>query len=219
MTTSVRIPEETQRRLDALAERTHRSRSFYLREAIERGLPQVEWEYDIALRASERCATGAVASPKPWLRVVAEHGLDEWSCTRTPPGRCYNLARKDNGRWPSGSPTTWPMPMSNGPVTPVHAWKGLTSPLTGLWRYRIGDWRVVVDIYDDRLVILALDIEHRSRVYRGVGAPLEGGRRAGGGGGGGLRHPDGTVATREGYRSHNVRCCVEGRPEFRGRCG
>jgi len=24
----------------------------------------------------------------------------------------------------------------------------------------------VVDIYDDRLVILALDIEHRSRVYR-----------------------------------------------------
>jgi mRNA interferase RelE/StbE len=35
-----------------------------------------------------------------------------------------------------------------------------------LWRYRIGDWRVVVDIYDDRLVILALDIEHRSRVYR-----------------------------------------------------
>ena len=38
MTTSVRIPEETQRRLDALAERTHRSRSFYLREAIERGL-------------------------------------------------------------------------------------------------------------------------------------------------------------------------------------
>jgi len=44
--------------------------------------------------------------------------------------------------------------------------KGLTGPLAGLWRYRIGDWRVVVDIYDDRPVILALDIEHRSRVYR-----------------------------------------------------
>ncbi|HOF63489.1 MAG TPA: type II toxin-antitoxin system RelE/ParE family toxin [Dermatophilaceae bacterium] len=44
--------------------------------------------------------------------------------------------------------------------------KGLTGPLTGLWRYRIGDWRVVVDIYDARMVILALDIEHRSRVYR-----------------------------------------------------
>ncbi len=44
--------------------------------------------------------------------------------------------------------------------------KGLTGPLTGLWRYRIGDWRVIVDIHDDRMVILALDIEHRSRVYR-----------------------------------------------------
>ena len=43
---------------------------------------------------------------------------------------------------------------------------GLAGPLTGLWRYRVGDWRVVVDIYDDRMVILALDIEHRSRVYR-----------------------------------------------------
>lgn len=36
--------------------------------------------------------------------------------------------------------------------------KGLAGPLTGLWRYRVGDWRVVVDIYDDRMVILALDI-------------------------------------------------------------
>jgi mRNA interferase RelE/StbE len=44
--------------------------------------------------------------------------------------------------------------------------KNLTGPLAGLWRYRIGDWRVVVDIHDDRMIILALDIEHRSRVYR-----------------------------------------------------
>lgn len=44
--------------------------------------------------------------------------------------------------------------------------KALAGPLAGLWRYRVGDWRVVVDIHDDRLVILALDIDHRSRVYR-----------------------------------------------------
>ena len=44
--------------------------------------------------------------------------------------------------------------------------KGLTGPLTGLWRYRVGDWRIVADIYDERMVIFALDIEHRSRVYR-----------------------------------------------------
>ncbi len=44
--------------------------------------------------------------------------------------------------------------------------KGLTGPLAGLWRYRVGDWRVVVDIHDDRMIIVALDIDHRSQVYR-----------------------------------------------------
>ena len=75
MTTSVRIPEETQRRLDALAKRTHRSRSFYLREAIERGLPQAEWEYDIAARVGE-VRSGAVAT-ETLAEVVAELGLDD----------------------------------------------------------------------------------------------------------------------------------------------
>ncbi len=40
------------------------------------------------------------------------------------------------------------------------------GPLTGLWRYRVGDWRIVADVQDARLVILALDIEHRSTIYR-----------------------------------------------------
>lgn len=44
--------------------------------------------------------------------------------------------------------------------------KALKGPLAGLWRYRVGDWRVIADVQDSRLVILALDIEHRSTVYR-----------------------------------------------------
>ena len=44
--------------------------------------------------------------------------------------------------------------------------QGLSGPLAGLWRYRVGDWRIVADIHDERLVIVALDIDHRSRVYR-----------------------------------------------------
>lgn len=75
MATSVRISEETQQRLDALAARTHRSRSFYLREAIERGLPQVEWEYDIAQRVSE-VRSGAVKT-ETLAEVVADLGLDD----------------------------------------------------------------------------------------------------------------------------------------------
>lgn len=44
--------------------------------------------------------------------------------------------------------------------------KGLTENMSGLWRYRVGDYRIVADIEDDVLVILVVDIDHRSRVYR-----------------------------------------------------
>lgn len=84
MTISVRIPEETLRRLDALAERTHRSRAFHLREAIERGLPQVEREYHTAQRADE-ARSGAVAT-ETLAKVVAELGLAPFSGTQTTPG-------------------------------------------------------------------------------------------------------------------------------------
>lgn len=44
--------------------------------------------------------------------------------------------------------------------------KGLTGPLFGLWRYRVGDYRVVCDVRDGELVVLVVEIAHRSRVYR-----------------------------------------------------
>ena len=43
--------------------------------------------------------------------------------------------------------------------------KGLTSNLSGRWRYRIGDYRMICEIQDDRLVILALTVGHRSDIY------------------------------------------------------
>jgi mRNA interferase RelE/StbE len=44
--------------------------------------------------------------------------------------------------------------------------KALTGPLGGLWRYRVGDYRIVCDILDQRLVVLVVKIDHRSNVYR-----------------------------------------------------
>jgi mRNA interferase RelE/StbE len=35
-----------------------------------------------------------------------------------------------------------------------------------LWRLRIGDYRVIYEIHDDRLVILVLRVAHRKDVYR-----------------------------------------------------
>lgn len=49
---------------------------------------------------------------------------------------------------------------------PKSTGKGLTENESGLWRYRVGDYRIVVDIEDDVLVILVVDVNHRSRVYR-----------------------------------------------------
>lgn len=44
--------------------------------------------------------------------------------------------------------------------------KGLTANLTGLWRYRVGDYRVICDIQDGELVVLVLQVSHRSQAYR-----------------------------------------------------
>ncbi|WP_460055059.1 type II toxin-antitoxin system RelE family toxin [Pseudolactococcus yaeyamensis] len=42
----------------------------------------------------------------------------------------------------------------------------LIGNLVGLWRYRIGDYRLVVVIQDKELIILAVQISHRREVYR-----------------------------------------------------
>lgn len=46
----------------------------------------------------------------------------------------------------------------------VHG-KALTGNLSGLWRYRIGNYRVIADIQDDKLVIFALEVGHRREIY------------------------------------------------------
>jgi mRNA interferase RelE/StbE len=34
-----------------------------------------------------------------------------------------------------------------------------------LWRYRVGDYRLIVAFEEDRLVVLVVRIEHRREVY------------------------------------------------------
>ncbi len=43
--------------------------------------------------------------------------------------------------------------------------KSLTGNLKGLWRYRVGDYRIICAIEDKELVVLVVDIGHRSDVY------------------------------------------------------
>ena len=42
----------------------------------------------------------------------------------------------------------------------------LTGDKGGLWRYRIGDYRAICKLEEERLVVLVLEVGHRREVYR-----------------------------------------------------
>lgn len=43
--------------------------------------------------------------------------------------------------------------------------KGLAGDMKGVWRYRVGDYRILCRILDAELVILVVTIGHRKDVY------------------------------------------------------
>ena len=51
-------------------------------------------------------------------------------------------------------------------MNPRQHGKGLTANRSGQWRYRIGDYRLICEINDNKLVILALTVGHRREIYR-----------------------------------------------------
>lgn len=57
MPTSIRLAAATERRLDALAAHTGRTKAYYLREIIERGLEDVE-DYYLGSEVLERIRKG-----------------------------------------------------------------------------------------------------------------------------------------------------------------
>ncbi|MBQ6919096.1 MAG: type II toxin-antitoxin system RelE/ParE family toxin [Synergistaceae bacterium] len=44
--------------------------------------------------------------------------------------------------------------------------KGLTGLRAGQWRYRVGSYRLICEIRDEVLVVLVLEIGHRSNIYK-----------------------------------------------------
>ena len=44
--------------------------------------------------------------------------------------------------------------------------KALTGPQGGLWRYRVGDCRVIFDIQDGALRVLVVQVGNRREIYR-----------------------------------------------------
>ncbi len=49
-----------------------------------------------------------------------------------------------------------------------HVGKPLTGPYRGLWKFRLGDYRIIYSIEKAKLVIFVLRIRHRKDVYQGI---------------------------------------------------
>jgi mRNA interferase RelE/StbE len=52
-----------------------------------------------------------------------------------------------------------------GTTEPRQHGKPLTANRVGQWRYRIGDYRIICQIEDSKIIILILEIGHRRDIY------------------------------------------------------
>ncbi|CAN5860576.1 type II toxin-antitoxin system RelE/ParE family toxin [soil metagenome] len=52
-----------------------------------------------------------------------------------------------------------------GNTDPRSFGKGLKADSAGLWRYRVGDYRILCQIQDRELVVLVVAVGHRKDVY------------------------------------------------------
>ena len=59
----------------------------------------------------------------------------------------------------------WLSERIEGCKNPKHFGEPLRGNLTGLWRYRVGDYRIICEIQDEKLIVIALAIGHRRRIY------------------------------------------------------
>ena len=53
----------------------------------------------------------------------------------------------------------------SGEGDPRRFGKGLKADLAGLWRYRVGDYRILCQIRDGELLVLVVAVGHRRDVY------------------------------------------------------
>jgi len=53
-----------------------------------------------------------------------------------------------------------------GCKNPRHFGESLKGGRAGLWRYRVGDYRIICELRDEVLAVVALTVGHRREIYR-----------------------------------------------------
>lgn len=60
---------------------------------------------------------------------------------------------------------SWITKNLEGCSNPYQHGKSLTANRSGQWRYRVGDYRLISEVHEDKIVILVLNIGHRRDIY------------------------------------------------------
>ncbi|MCL2631053.1 MAG: type II toxin-antitoxin system RelE/ParE family toxin [Firmicutes bacterium] len=60
---------------------------------------------------------------------------------------------------------SWISKNLEGTNNPRAQGKALTANLSGLWRYRVGDYRIIAEINDTKIKIVVIAIGHRKEIY------------------------------------------------------
>lgn len=60
----------------------------------------------------------------------------------------------------------WLLKNIDGCENPRLHGKSLTGNYSSKWRYRVGDYRILCEICDSELVVLAIEIGHRRDIYK-----------------------------------------------------
>ncbi|AZP91790.1 type II toxin-antitoxin system RelE/ParE family toxin [Enterococcus mundtii] len=59
----------------------------------------------------------------------------------------------------------WLHKQNEGTKNPGYSGKPLVGNYTVKWRYRIGNYRVIAKIDDEKLIVLTLEVGHRKNIY------------------------------------------------------
>ena len=80
-----------------------------------------------------------------------------------------NKARKQLGKMDEhqrNAIVRWMHKNIDGCANPRAHGRALVGDKAGYWRYRVGKYRVICELHDERLVVIALEVGHRGSVYR-----------------------------------------------------
>jgi mRNA interferase RelE/StbE len=148
---TIRLSAELKNRIDTLSAQSGRPMSYFVRELIERGIEEFEED----LRAQEvirelprnRRENNLDSPKRKWEPTVGS----EKQLSRLPKAVSKRVLKKLNE-----------LVESDNPVKRLKRLRGVWSPF---YSYRVGDYRLIIDVEDEVLTLILIDVDHRKDIY------------------------------------------------------